>query len=74
MTLTQGVMSKFPCPVCPILHEELAKPGQSGPFQQQSIEQTFQMVQKAWAARSAEEKEAILSAESLHDIDMSWIH
>ena len=71
MTLTRGVMSKFPCPVCLIPREELAKPGQSGPFQQRSVEQTFQTVQKARAARSAEEKEAILSAESLRDVDVS---
>ncbi|KAG8220742.1 hypothetical protein J3R82DRAFT_2155 [Butyriboletus roseoflavus] len=62
-------MSKFPCLVCLILREELFKPGQSGPFQPCSIEQVLQTIQCAREAGSAEEKEAILSGESLRDVD-----
>ena len=65
MTLTRGVKSKFPCLVCLIPHEELSKPGQSGPFQHQSIKQVLQTVLHTREAGNAEEREAILSSESL---------
>ncbi|KIJ61765.1 hypothetical protein HYDPIDRAFT_176905 [Hydnomerulius pinastri MD-312] len=71
MTLIRGVMSKFPCPVCLIPREELSKSALSGPFERRTRENVIKTLKEAREQHRADEKEAILIAQGLCDVDNS---
>ena len=72
MALIRGVMSNFPCPICLIPREQISN--FPDPYPLRTRENVVATLEKARSQQSAEEKEAILAAEGLRNIDVSnWL-
>lgn len=72
MALIRGVMSNFPCPICLIPREQISK--FPDPYPLRMCENVLATLEKARSQQSADEKEAILAAEGLRDVDISsWL-
>ncbi|KAF8833931.1 hypothetical protein BDN67DRAFT_992758 [Paxillus ammoniavirescens] len=71
MTLIHGVMSKFPCPVCLIPREELSKSALSGLFERRMHDNVIKTLNEAREQDRADQKEVILIARGLRDVDNS---
>ena len=71
MALIQGVMSNFPCPVCLIPREQISK--FPDPYPLRTSENVAATLEKARCQQLAEDKECILAAEGLRDVDVSYV-
>ena len=69
MALIRGAMSKFPCPICLIPREQIPK--FTGPYELHMSENVAVTLEKARSQQRADEKEAILMAQGLRDVDVS---
>ena len=71
MALICGVMSNFPCPICLIPREEISKFPNLYPLH--TSDNVAATSEKARSQQLAEEKERILAAEGLRDVDVSYV-
>jgi len=71
MALIRGVMSNFPCPICLIPREEISK--FPNPYPLRTSDDVAATLEKARSKQLAEEKERVLAAEGLRDVDVSHV-
>ena len=71
MALIRGVMSYFPCPRCLIPQEEISKFPNLYPLR--TSDNIAATLEKAQSKQLAEEKEHVLGAEGLRDVDSSYV-
>ncbi|KIM63297.1 hypothetical protein SCLCIDRAFT_24432 [Scleroderma citrinum Foug A] len=70
MALIRGIMSNFPCPVCLIPREQISK--FPDPYPLRTSENIAATLEKARCQQLAEDKERILAAEGLRDVDNAF--
>jgi len=68
MALIRGVGSLVPCPRCLIPDHELGRPGASAPLR--TADRTKTVIQEARKERYAKDKEEVLKAAGLRDVDV----
>ena len=71
MALIRGAMSNFPCPICLIPREQISK--FPNPYPLRTSANVAATLEKARSQQYAEEKESILAAEGLRDVDVSYV-
>jgi hypothetical protein len=69
MSLTRGVMSNFPCPICLIPEDKLSSV-MPHDYTLRTCQATNDLLIKARAERRKGQREAILKGQSIRDVDV----